>query len=132
MSHTLSSHMRGSRALLTALAVAGAIFGVLLVTAGASGYGVNYCASWMPSGSTCEGPNHTLTANIAYDDTGSNAYVCDTATDSNGNNVGGWGCGFGMTETCYNGSKLLHGWIGNDSPYWLYMNGTEFYSQGCP
>ena len=37
-----------------------------------------------------------------------------------------------MAETCYGGNQLLHGWILNDSPYWLYMNGTEYYSQGCP
>ena len=46
--------------------------------------------------------------------------------------VGGLGCGYGYTETCYSGNTLLHGWIANGSSYWLYMNGTEFYAQGCP
>ena len=132
MHHRLSSNLRGTRALLLAFAVAGALLGIMLASAGASGYGVNYCAQWMASGTTCQGPNHTLTANIAYDDTGSNAFVCEMATNSSGNTVGGWGCGYGYAETCFAGNQLLHGWIGNDSPYWLYMNGTEFYSQGCP
>ena len=132
MSHHITSHLRGPRAFLLALALAGALSGAMLVSAGASGYGVNYCAAWIASGTSCEGPNHTLVANIVYDDTGSNAYVCEMATNSSGNSVGGWGCGFGISESCYAGNQLLHGWIGNASPYWLYMNGTEFYSQGCP
>jgi len=117
---------------LIAAALAGAMVGVLFASQHASAYGVNYCVGWQPSGGSCVGPEHTLTADIAYDDTGSNAYVCDAATNSSGNVVGGWGCGFGISESCYGGNQLMHGWIGNDSPYWLYMNGSEFYSQGCP
>ena len=132
MSNHLISHLRSARALLVAVALAGALVGVLFASQGASAYGVNYCTGWIASGGSCEGPNHTLVANIAWDDTGSNAYVCDTATNASGGNVGGWNCGYGTSETCYAGNQLLHGWISNASPYWLYMNGTEYYSQGCP
>ena len=132
MSHHLVSHVRRTRALLLTFAVAGALLGFLLVSQGAGAYSQNYCANWISSGSRCEGPYHTLTANIAYDDTGSNAYVCETATNSGGGSVGGWGCGYGYAESCYAGNQLLHGWIADASPYWLYMNGTEFYAQGCP
>ena len=132
MSYHLVYHVRSTRALLLTFAIAGALLGFLLASQGAAGYGVNYCTGWSSSGSRCEGPNHTLTANFAYDDTGSNAYVCETATNASGNSVGGWGCGYGYAESCYAGNQLLHGWIANGSPYWLYMNGTEFYGQGCP
>jgi hypothetical protein len=98
----------------------------------ASASSVNYCAGWIASGNYCEGPAHNLTGNIAWDDTGSDAYVCDVATNSSGNTYGGWGCGYGYSESCYNGNQSLNGWIGNGSPYWLYMNGTEYYSVGCP
>jgi len=128
----LTSTLRGARALVAAFAIGGALLGFSLVGEGASAYGVNYCANWYASGTGCEGPNHTLVANIAWDGTGSNAWVCDTATNSSGDNVGGWQCGYGMSETCYGGNQLLHGWILNASQYWLYMNGTEYYSQGCP
>src|ERR1700730_6236962 len=113
------SHLRSTRALLLTLAIAGALLGFLMTSQGAAGYGVNYCAGWLSSGAPCEGPHHTLTANIAYDDTGSNAYVCEMATNSSGNSVGGgWGCGYGHVESCYAGNQLLHGWIANASPYW--------------
>jgi hypothetical protein len=132
VSHHLVHRARSTRALLLTFALVGALLGVLLASQGAAGYGVNYCAGWSSSGSRCEGPSHTLTANFAYDDTGSNAYVCETATNSSGNSVGGWGCGYGYAESCYAGNQLLHGWVANGSPYWLYINGTEYYSQGCP
>ena len=124
--------VRSAKARLVAVASAGAMLGFLFASQGASGYGVNYCAGWLPSGGTCQGPSHTLTANIAYDGTGSNAYVCETATTASGRSIGGWGCGYGYAETCYAGNQLLRGWIANGSPYWLYMNGTEYYAQGCP
>ena len=117
---------------MLAFAIGGALLGVLVVGQGASATSVNYCANWIATGKTCEGPSHSLDANIAWDDTGSNAWVCDTATNGSGGNVGGWACGYGLAETCYGGSQLLHGWIANDSGYWLYMNGTEYYGQGCP
>ena len=132
MTEYVASHLRRTRTLLLAVAAAGALLGLMFASQGASAYGTNYCVGWLQSGGSCEGPLHSLTGNIAYDDTGSNAYVCAAASNSSGNFVGGWGCGFGTTENCYPGNQLLHGWIGNDSPYWLYMNGTEFYSQGCP
>ena len=132
MSDHLIFHLRGARALLLLFAIAGALLGFLVASQGASGYGVNYCTNWIPSGTACEGPNHTLDANIAWDGTGSSAWVCDTATNGSGGNVGGWECGYGMSETCYGGNQLLHGWILNDSSYWLYMYGTEYYAQGCP
>jgi len=132
MSSRITIPLGGARALLLAIAVAGAMLGFLLASPGAAGYGVNYCENWYASGSMCEGPNHTLTANVAYDDTGSHAYVCETATTASGASVGGWGCGYGYAQTCYAGSQMLHGWIANASPYWLYMNGTEYYAQGCP
>ena len=132
MSSRFVSRQRRASAALLAFAIAGALLGFLLTSGSAAGYGVNYCAGWLGSGKSCEGPNHTLTANIAYDATGSNAYVCETATNSAGNSVGGWGCGYGYAESCYAGNQLLHGWIANASPYWLYMNGSEFYAQGCP
>ena len=128
----LAFRLRSTRVLLLAFAAAGALLGSLLASQGASGAGVNYCAGWLASGSSCEGPNHTLTANIAYDGTGSGSYVCETATNSSGHMVGGWGCGYGYAESCYAGNELLHGWIANGSRYWLFMNGTEYYSQGCP
>jgi len=118
--------------MLLALASAGALVGFMFASQGASGYGVNYCANWYSSGGECEGPNHSLTANIAWDDTGGGDWVCDTATNDSGGNVGGWACGYGESETCYGGNQLLHGWIYNGSQYLLYMNGTEYYSQGCP
>jgi len=132
VSTRLFSHARSTRALLLAFAVSGALLGLLVVSHSAAGYGVNFCMGWIPSGGRCEGPNHTLTANFAYDGTGSNAYVCEMATNSSGDTVGGWGCGYGYAESCYAGNQLLHGWIANASPYWLYMYGTEYYSQGCP
>jgi hypothetical protein len=130
-SHLVSRRRYGGAALVV-FAVTGALLGFLLTSGPAAGYGVSYCANWYASGKSCEGPNHTLTANIAYDDTGSNAFVCETATNSSGNSVGGWGCGYGYAESCYAGNQLLHGWIANASHYWLYMNGSEYYSQGCP
>ena len=126
------SYLRDARVLLLAVAIAGAALGLLFASQGASAYGTNYCLNWYPSGAACEGPNHTLDANIAWDGTGSGSWVCDTATNAYGNNVGGWECGYGMSETCYGGNQLLHGWILNDSSYWLYMYGTEYYAQGCP
>ena len=48
------------------------------------------------------------------------------------NGYGYWSCGSGQTETCYGGWTPLRGMIFNGSPYWLYMNGTEFYNTGCP
>jgi hypothetical protein len=126
------SARRTTRIRLLTLGVAGALLGFLLVSQFASGYGVNYCANWIWPGATCEGPNHTLTANIAYDDTGSFGFVCESATDSSGRFVSGWGCGFGYAETCYPGNQLLRGWIANAAPYWLYMNGSDNYGQGCP
>jgi len=132
LSHHLLHHLRSTRALLLAFAVAGSLLGIMLASQGASAYGVNYCTGWIATGNSCEGPNHSLDANIAWDGTGSGSFVCDTATNSSGGNVGGWACGYGMSETCYSGNQLLHGWILNDSGYWLYMYGTEYYSQGCP
>jgi len=55
-----------------------------------------------------------------------------TGTDAAGNSVGGWACGYGYAESCFAGNQLLHGWLANASPYWLFMYGTEYYSQGCP
>ena len=132
MGHRISLHLRSSRALVTAFTVAGALLGFMLVSQGASGYGVNYCQGWMASGTTCQGPAHTLAANIVYDDTGSGGWVCDMATTSTGKADGGWGCGYGTAESCYPGNQLLHGWIANSSGTWLYMLGVEYYSQGCP
>ena len=125
-------HLRGVRAVLITAALAGALTGILLASQHASAYGVNYCVGWEPSTGSCVGPQHTITANIAYDDTGSNAYVCAIAQYPSGSYYGGWGCGNGESETCYPGNQLLKGMIYNASIYWLYMNGTEFYSQGCP
>jgi hypothetical protein len=132
MSRHLISPLRSAKALVLAFAIAGALVGFMVASGNASAYGVNYCTGWLATGKSCEGPNHSLDANIAYDDTGSNAYVCETATNASGGMIGGWGCGYGYAETCYSGNTLLHGWIANGSSYWLYMNGTEFYSQGCP
>jgi len=128
----LIPHLRSTRTLLLAFAITGSLLGVMLASQGASAYGVNYCTNWYAAGTGCEGPNHSLDANIAWDGTGSNAFVCDTATNSSGNNVGGWQCGYGESETCHGGNQLLYGWILNDASYWLYMYGTEYYSQGCP
>jgi hypothetical protein len=125
-------HFRGVRTVLIAAALAGALTGILLASQHASAYGVNYCTGWEPSGGSCVGPEHTITANIVYDDTGSNAFVCEIAQYPGGGYYGGWGCGYGVSESCYPGNQLLKGEIYNDSIYWLYMNGTEFYSQGCP
>jgi hypothetical protein len=128
----LALRLRGTRVLLLTLAVAGALLGLMLVSRDANAWGVNYCVNWISSGSRCEGPYHSLTANIAYDGTGSGSYVCEAATDAAGNSVGGWACGYGYAESCFAGNQLLHGWLANASPYWLFMYGTEYYSQGCP
>src|SRR5579872_1347801 len=121
------------RALLLAVAVAGALTGLVVATQShASAYGVNYCTNWYPNGGSCVGPQHTLVANIVWDDTGSGAWVCEIALNSSGGGVGGWTCGNGMAESCYPGNQLLRGEIYNGAGYWLYMNGTEYYSQGCP
>lgn len=125
-------HLRSVRVVLIAAALAGALVGVLFASQHASAYGVNYCVGWEPSGGSCVGPEHTLTANIVYDDTGSDAWVCEIAQYPGGGYFGGWGCGYGESESCYAGTQLFKGEIYNDSIYWLYMNGTEFYSQGCP
>jgi hypothetical protein len=125
-------HLRSARALLLAVAVAGALLGVLLASQHASAYATNYCANWYPTYSSCVGPQHTLTANIVYDDTGTGSWVCEIAQYPGGGYYGSWACGSGETETCYPGNQLLKGEIYNDSGYWLYMNGTEFYAQGCP
>ena len=132
VSYHLGSRLRAVRVALLAFGVAGSLLGFMLVSQGAAAYGVNYCQGWFASGDSCEGPNHSLTANFAYDDTGSNAYVCETATTGWGSSVGGWGCGYGYAESCYSGGQLLHGWVANASPYWLYMTGSEYYAQGCP
>jgi|SRR5579863_5385390 len=125
-------HFQSARALLVAMAVAGALVGILFASQHASAYGTTYCTGWEPSGGSCVGPSHTLTANIVYDDTGSDAFVCGIAQYPGGGYYGGWGCGYGEAEACYAGNTLLKGEIYNDSAYWLYMNGTEFYAQGCP
>ena len=114
------------------MAVAGALVGILFASQHAAAYGTTYCTGWEPSGGSCVGPQHTLTANIVYDDTGSDAFVCGIAQYPGGGYYGGWGCGYGEAEACYAGNTLLKGEIYNDSGYWLYMNGTEFYAQGCP
>jgi hypothetical protein len=132
MSDRFHIHLRSTRTLLVGVALAGALIGILLTSAHASATDVNYCANWIATGNGCEGPSHNLTANIAWDDTGSGSYVCSTVTNSSGNDIGGWGCGWGSAESCYGGGQALHGWILNDSGYWLYMNGTEYYSVGCP
>ena len=72
-------HLRSARALLLAAAVAGALLGILFASQHASAYGTNYCVGWEPSTGSCVGPEHTLTANIVYDDTGSGSFVCDIA-----------------------------------------------------
>jgi hypothetical protein len=117
---------------MLSFAIIGALLGIFVASQGASAYGVNYCTNWITSGSDCEGPSHSLTANIAWDGTGGGDWVCDTATTNSGGDVGGWQCGYGESESCYSGNTLLHGWIYNGSPYYLYMYGTEYYSQGCP
>jgi hypothetical protein len=127
-----TQHLRSARALLLAAAIAGALLGILFASQHASAYGTNYCVGWEPSGGSCVGPEHTLTANIVYDDTGSDSFVCDIALYPSGAPYGGWGCGDGASESCYAGNTLLKGEIYDDSTYWLYMNGTEFYDQGCP
>ena len=133
MSHHLFTHKRGARALLLTIAVVGALVGFLFASRQhAAAYGTNYCVGWEAKGGTCVGPQHTLVANIVWDDTGSNAWVCETALNSSGGQVGGWGCGYGSSESCYPGNQLLKGEIDNASGYWLYMNGTEYYAQGCP
>ena len=132
MSDRFHLNLRSTRTLLVGIALAGALIGILLVGTRASATSVNYCANWIATGNACEGPSHDLTANIAWDDTGSGSYVCDTATTSSGTDIDGWGCGWGEAETCYGGGRALNGWILNDSGYWLYMNGTEYYSVGCP
>jgi len=125
-------HLRSARALVLAAAAAGALIGILLVSQHAAAYGTNYCVGWEPSTGSCVGPEHTLTANIVYDDTGSGAWVCNIAQYPGGGYYGGWACGGGEAESCYAGNTLLKGEIYNASGYWLYMNGTEFYAQGCP
>ena len=125
-------HFRSVRVLLLAAALAGALAGVLLVSQHASAYGTVYCQGWEPSGGSCVGPQHTLTANMVFDDTGSNALVCGIAQYPGGGYYGGWGCGNGEAESCYAGNQMLKAELYNDSIYWLYMNGTEYYAQGCP
>jgi hypothetical protein len=125
-------HFRSARALLLAAAIAGALLGIVFASQRASAYAQNYCIGWEPTGGSCVGPEHTITANIVYDDTGSDGWVCDVALYPNGSQYGGWGCGGGASESCYAGNTLLKPEIYNDSGYWLYMNGTEYYSQGCP
>ena len=132
MSYHLTNRLRSTRALLLAFAIAGALVGFLVASQGASGYGVNYCVGWIQSGASCEGPNHTLVANVAWDGGGTGQWVCEIAQNGSGQYIGGWGCGSGSAETCYPGNQLLHGWIANGSPYWLYEYGTEYVSQGCP
>ena len=124
--------LRRARALLLACAVAGALLGVLLVGQHAAASSTNYCIGWEAPYGVCVGPTHNLTANIVYDDTGSGAWVCEIVLDGWGNGYGYWSCGSGQTETCYGGWTPLRGMIFNGSPYWLYMNGTEFYNTGCP
>jgi hypothetical protein len=132
LSHHTAGRLRDGRVLLLAFAVAGALVGFMPASGDAHAFGVAYCANWIPSGSSCEGPQHTLTGNLVIDGTGSNSYVCDSATDSSGNSVGGWSCGFGYAESCYAGNEMLHPWLGNASPYWLYEYGVEYFAQGCP
>jgi hypothetical protein len=124
--------LRGTRARLIAVAAAGALLGVLVVSALAAGYGVNYCAQWSQSGTTCTGPTHTLTANIVWDGSGSGGWVCERSINGSGNPVGGWSCGYGEAETCYAGNQLLRGQVYNATGYYDYVYGTEYYSQGCP
>ena len=132
MSHRIG-HLRSARTLLLAVALAGALVGFLFATQHASATWTNYCVGWQPSGGECEGPAHYLTADMVYDDTGSGSWVCEVAVNGYGNGVSpGWACGGGQTEECYPGWQSLRGLIYNASPYWLYMNGTEVYNQGCP
>jgi hypothetical protein len=126
-------HLSGARALLLACAVAGALAGVLFVGQHAAASSTNYCIGWEPPViGECVGPTHNITANIVYDDTGSGAWVCEIVVNAYGDGYGFWSCGSGQTETCYGGNTPLRGLIYNASPYWLYMNGTEFYNSGCP
>jgi hypothetical protein len=132
LSHRIR-HLRSARTLLLAVAVAGALLGFLFASQHASATWSNYCVGWQPSGGACAGPTRYLTADLVYDDTGSRQWVCEIALDRNGGGVPpGWACGAGSTEECYPGWQALRGMIYNASPYWLYMNGTEVYNQGCP
>ena len=127
-----SRHLRSVRALLLAAALAGALIGVLFASQHASAYGTIYCSGWMPPNGTCVGPQHTLTANTATDDTGSNGWVCNIAQYPGGSYYGGWGCSNGQSENCYPGNQLLKGEILDAAGTWLYMHGIEYYGQGCP
>jgi hypothetical protein len=125
-------HLHHARALLIAFAVAGALLGLAYASQHASAYGTTYCTAWEPSGGSCLGPEHTLTGNSVYDDTGSNSWVCGIAQYPGGGYYGGWTCGSGSATGCYGGSQLLKAELYNDSSTWLYMHGTEYYGQACP
>jgi hypothetical protein len=132
MGNQITRQVRSTRALFIAVALAGALLGVLVVSQQSSAYGVNYCTGWSQSGTTCTGPTHTITANIAWDGTGSGGWVCEQAINGGGSSVGGWSCGAGEAEGCFPGNQLLRGQIYNATGYFDYVYGTEYYSQGCP
>ena len=133
MSHHLTSHLRGTRASLLALAVAGALLGVMLVSRARQPTASTTARAGSPAATAARARTTRSTANIAYDGTGSNAYVCDRPRPTPPATASAAGAAAtAYAESCYAGNQLLHGWLGNDSPYWLYMYGTEYYSQGCP
>ena len=117
---------------MLAFAVAGALLGLLVVGQHAAAYGTNYCNGWLPAGGSCLGPQHSLTANIAYDNTGNGAWICENAQYPGGGLAGSWVCAGGEAEGCFSGNTLLKGEVYNDSGGWLALVGTEYYGQGCP
>jgi hypothetical protein len=97
--------------------------------AGATSY--TYCSTILGPGDHCDGPRHSLTANQAYDDFGSDR-VCAGAVDTSGSFYGSYACGYGFAQHCYSGANLLYPRLHNGEGFSQQEHGIGFYSQSCP
>ena len=126
-------HLRSVRAFLIGGGARWRADRVLLASQHASAYGVNYCVGWEPSTGSCVGPEHTPHGEhrlrrhrqqcLGLRDRPVRRAAAITVAGP---------AATASPRPATPATQLLKGEIYNASSYWLYMNGTEFYSQGCP
>lgn len=117
--------LTAGRVLLPALAALAAAASL----AGATSY--TYCSTVLGPFDHCDGARHSLTANQAHDDAGSDR-VCAGAVDTSGSFYGSYVCGYGFAEHCYSGANLLYPRLHNGESFAQQEHGTGFYSESCP
>jgi hypothetical protein len=120
------------RAIARALIVFG-VAAALCLPSTASATNYYYCQFVTLAGfDHCDGPQHSLTANQAWNSQGAARRVCAGAL-LNGAFYGSYACGdFGFAEHCYSGQNLLTPRIHNGESLSQGMYGRAFYSETCP